>query len=288
MAEDDNNNNSNLLILLCSVHPSRLAAASVTVLLTTLEDGVWLVPLVLHASSRTIAVVHALTFVTTFTLLSLSIGLATVLILQQATASGGKTNLERHQQDGALFSAVGATLCWLIAAVLYYKAWSRRRRRERQQAEQRRLSDAVTAAMFEPVDDMTPARSKYDEVVEYGSVPSGGNDEDENDNNETPAASAAEDENHHLQIWLVVSLTIVGALDEISYFPGLVVGKVFSVAELTLGTAIASLLILLIVCVALAPCRPVLEFLDRIPLFMVVALFATILTISAVWEYTHG
>jgi len=286
MAEDDYTNN-NLLILICSVHLGRLATASVTVLLTTLEDGVWLVPLVLHAASRTIAAVHALTFVTTFTLLSLSIGLATVLILQQATASGGKTSLELRQEGGALLSAVGAILCWLIAAILYYKAWRKRQRRERQQAEQRRLSDAETAAMFEPVDDMAPARSKHDEVVEYGSIPSGGNDEDDNDNNETPAASAAEDENHHLQIWLVVSLTIVGALDEISYFPGLVVGKVFSVAELTLGTAIASLLILLIVCVALAPCRPVLDFLDRIPLFTVVALFATILTISAVWEYTH-
>jgi len=256
---------------LFSIQLGRLVGAAVTILLTTLEDGVWLVPLVLKASSFTIAGIHAVTFVVTFTLLSLSIGLVTTFAMEQAAA-------DNLQDQGVLFSAAGAALCWLIAGILYLRAWMKRRRRQREQAERRRLSEAETAALFAPVDSSRQIDTHEEPLAVYRSVESGDNDNGDAD-------QPGQEDEHRLQICLVISLTVVGAIDEVSYFPALIVGDVFSVAELTLGTILASLSILLIVCVALAPCGPVLDFLDSIPLYVVVFVFAILLTVQSIWEY---
>jgi len=274
-----------------SIHLGRLSGAAATVLLTTLEDGVWLVPLVVQATSCTVALTHAAAFVVTFTLLSFSIGLITTFLVIQGQAT--QVVEHRLENQDVLLSAAGAALCWLIAAVLYYRAW-RKRRRRRQQAElQRQASESETAAMFAPVDSSRQvlvgvaaagagAEPSANPPI-YGSVQSSTIAEKENENDDERSEGE-----HQLQIWLVISLTIVGAIDEVSYFPALIVGEVFSVAELTLGTTLASLLILFIVCVALAPFGPVLEFLDRIPLYAVVMFFAIILTVDAVWHYVIG
>ena len=77
-----------------------------------------------------------------------------------------------------------------------------------------------------------------------------------------------------------MSLTALGSLDEISYFPPLILGGIFSPAELVLGTFLAALCMVLIVVLALQPCKPCMECLDRIPLYAVVTVFAILLTVE--------
>ena len=263
-----------------SIHLGGLAGAAVTVLLTTLEDAIWLVPLILKASTKTIGVLHAATFIATFTLLSLSIGLVTKLALKQ-------TQVENLKRQDFVLAAAGALLCWIVAAILYYRAWRKRQKRLlREKEEWARQSDLESAALFEPVDSsrtITSSGPALSLASGYGSADSPSEALLENGGSEESSQPESQQ-----QIWLVISLTVIGALDEVSYFPALIVGDVFSVAELTLGTALASVVILLIVCFALAPCRPALEFLDEIPLYGVVFVFAIILSSDALWQWYSG
>ena len=82
----------------------------------------------------------------------------------------------------------------------------------------------------------------------------------------------------------VVSLTALGSLDEVSYFPSLVLGSVFSPLDLCLGTLVASCIILLAISLLLSTCGPLLHWLDRIPLYGIVAAFALVLTVSVVLD----
>ena len=270
--------------MLFSIHLGRLAGASVTVLLTTLEDAVWLVPLILE-TTRCVGVAHAAIFVATFTLLAFSLGLFTALVLKQA-------QVENLQKEDFLLAMAGSLLCWVIAAILYYNEWRKRRKYQNERDERLRQSDAEAAAMFQPADSsrqIVHSGAPLESTPAYGSVVDSSFEpliEDYNGNNSEHGSDEASSRREKgLQIWLVIALTIVGAIDEVCYFPALVVGKVFSVAELTLGTLLASLAILMIVCVALAPCKPVLEFLDRIPLYAIVVLFAIIMTVDALWHW---
>jgi hypothetical protein len=79
-------------------------------------------------------------------------------------------------------------------------------------------------------------------------------------------------------VWMIMSLTTLGALDEISYFPALLVGNVFSPSELCIGTLLASGIILVIVLMFLSKFKPLVDFLDSIPLYGIVGIFAVILT----------
>jgi cadmium resistance protein CadD (predicted permease) len=81
--------------------------------------------------------------------------------------------------------------------------------------------------------------------------------------------------------WTVMSMTFIGALDEISYFPALLVGHIFTEWQLLLGTFLAACLILVIITTFLAQCQPLMEWLDGIPLYGIVSMFATVLTIGA-------
>ena len=83
-------------------------------------------------------------------------------------------------------------------------------------------------------------------------------------------------------VWMVISLTTLGALDEISYFPTLLLGDIFSPYELLLGTLLASILILMIVVLYLRKMKPLVDFLDSIPLYGIVGMFAIILTVGLV------
>jgi hypothetical protein len=237
----------------------RLLAASVTVLVTTLEDAVWLVPLTL---SNRYAILHAFAFVLTFTCLSLCVGLIT-LGLERAT-------VETLKHQDVVLAAAGAVLCWIVTTVLFFKEWCKKRHRR-----QEVLQDSSGENLFLPVEE---------DDMEYGSTsgheardgPNGVN------NRLQPEAKQGP------QVWLVMALTVIGAIDEVSYFPGLIAGKVFSVLELTIATTIASLEILAIVIFFLAPCKPVIDFLELVPLYVIVGLFAIILTVQALWGYFLG
>lgn len=78
----------------------------------------------------------------------------------------------------------------------------------------------------------------------------------------------------------VISFTILGALDEISYFPALIMGNIFTPLDLCIGTFLASILILCMISLLLVHCKPLVDFLNRIPLHMIVGMFAAVLTIG--------
>lgn len=227
---------------------SRLFGATATIIVTTLQDCVFLVPFVLNAPNTRIAIIHAVVFVSSFVILSAVVGLLT-LILDQALA-------EFVEGRDYVFGIIGASLCWVFAAYLYYRSWRERQEQGTQIAgEQERLSD----------DD-----EKYGAIEEQKETP--GDDLD---------THLSEQEAHP---WMLVSLTVLGALDEISYFPGLILGGIFTVPELCLGTMLASLCILIIVLFFLAPCSSMLSLLERIPLYGIVAFFAILLSLQVVWE----
>ena len=82
------------------------------------------------------------------------------------------------------------------------------------------------------------------------------NDEENDDVNKIPSTPS---------ISMVIFFTTMGALDEISYFPALIMGKIFTPIELCVGAFIAAVLILSVISLFLAQCQPFVDCLDRIP-----------------------
>jgi hypothetical protein len=235
-----------------------LIGATVTVLVTTLDDSVWLLPFVgtssLNIKTR---LLHAGIF--TLTLLGLAFTCCLLAIaLERGLSSVNKMDEETLEIKLELVAVV---ICWLLAGGFFLRKLHRRRQR-RQQHTDNESSTNVT----------------------YGSVP-----QEEPTSKQNMEAQHADDEWDRLptspQPWTVVTLTTVGFLDEISYFPALVIGKVFSVLELCLGTLLAALLMLVIQAYLANFCKPLIAFLDnRVPLYGIIALFATLLTLHVIWD----
>ena len=234
-----------------------LAEATLTILVTTLEDCVWLVPLVAQASSPQIAFAHGAIFVATFVGLSVAICAAAVL-LQEGLA-------QQMESADLVLEAVGAILCWSLAAFFYYKAWSKKKRKQRQrEQEELRRADTEYGAVVAPELQGLTVKSQAEHHA--GSF------------------ETTEPTTDSIQAWMIISLTVAGSLDEISYFPSLVVGKIFTPTELCLGTLLASLLILALVDLLVRRCTRCLHVLDQIPLYAVIGLFAVILTVEVLWD----
>jgi cadmium resistance protein CadD (predicted permease) len=227
----------------------RLVAATLTVALTTADDAVWLVPYV--ASNRLAIqhrIIHAFLFVGT---------LESMVLLCVLTAE----TIRSFVTNDYILGAIGATLCWSIALFLYIKKMLKKRRRDIQQAEA-------------PLNN----NSSLDDGSSYGSVPQRAPDFSDD-------ANMRDERGVSLSPWTVVSLTFLGALDEVSYFPSLLLGKVFSPFDLCLGTLLAACLVLSVVTLFLSRCQPLLNWLDRIPLYAVLFVFATILTVDVIVDY---
>ena len=97
------------------------------------------------------------------------------------------------------------------------------------------------------------------------------NDEDESSDRDIPSTPS---------IRMIISLTTLGALDEMCYFPVLLVGHVFSPVQLCVGTILASGIILVVVLMFFSKFKPLVDFLDKIPLYGIVAMFAAMLTVA--------
>jgi hypothetical protein len=263
---------------------SGVLEATFTVALTTLEDCVWLVPLVAQASSSTVGILHGLVFVATF--LALSIATCIVaLVLQEGVA-------QYVEETDILFEAFGAALCWVIGGYFYWKAYTKRRARK------------LARAQREP--PMSIKLIGDSEEQTYGSVPAGPSSHSGTHNNallaHAPDSNLTEESRDYVddssgevdsygadsitpfQPWTIISLTIAGSLDEISYFPGLIVGQIFTPVELCLGTLFASLLILALVDLLVRRFAGCLTILDKVPLHGVIFAFAILLTVDVLWD----
>ena len=259
-----------------------LLGATATVFATTLEDAVWLVPYVGFSSrfSKTSRIVHAITFVLTLEMLAIGAVLAAIAIEAGATFQWGNkkdtsnSNSNTQERTEIVLGSVGAILCWTLALYYYIKKMQKRRRKEREQQERAQAEETVGLVTSD-------AFQQNQRFGSYGSSDyENNNNNDSDDNNEEQ-----HDDNHaHDSMGTVMSLTFVGALDEISYFPALIVGHIFTPLQICLGTLLATLLILTVVTTCLARCKPLADCLDRIPIYAVVALFGTILTLGVLYD----
>jgi hypothetical protein len=234
-----------------------LVGATLTVLVTTLDDSVWLLPFV-GASSLSLdaRLVHAGVFLLTLEGLAIACCLVAVAIRAGFASTMNADQLE-HKLE---FLAV--LICWALAAGFFLKKLHKKR--QRQQAKDKKKESGSMEITLENF-----------EQTSYGSVSQQdaeeGHEDDEEEWQKIPSSQ---------QPWTVVTLTSVGFLDEISYFPALIVGNVFSAWELCIGTLLAGLLMLCIQVFLAKQCKPLIDFLDnRVPLYGIIALFATILTL---------
>jgi membrane protein implicated in regulation of membrane protease activity len=242
-----------------------VVGATATILLTTLDDCVWLVPFVVQADTRSIAWQHAGIFAATLISLTTTVSIVTV-ILQQGfhRVVGVAPGTTSSSMDfDLIWSCVGAVLCWSLAAYFFYRSWQKKKRRQREAEERHKREEAASESLI----------TSQNIYTSYGMA-----DDVRADEEGSPMAVSS------AQPWTVISLTLLGALDEVSYFPALVVGKVFTVAELVLGTVLTVAIMLFIVVQCLSQCRPLLDLLDRIPLYAVVTAFAILLTAEVVWD----
>ncbi|GAX16937.1 hypothetical protein FisN_5Hh314 [Fistulifera solaris] len=146
-----------------------------------------------------------------------------------------------------VLQGTGALLCWLLAGYLLYRSLQKQTRRQQQQQS------------FDPNEAMplvTPPSSQIGAIDDDVTQP-----------------------------WMVVTMTFVGSLDEIMYFPGLLLGHLFTAWELCLGAFLAGCIMLLVVLTCLRQSQPLMNFLDRIPLYVVVAVFAVVMTVQLIQEW---
>ena len=241
--------------------------AAVTVFLTTLDDTVWLLPFVGSRSlTRTVRVLHALTFAATLLSLSIICCLVAVVIEKGFAATVDPELLEFR------LSLLGVLLCWMIAGGFYWKSYIKRQRRQKQREAAAADPEEVTLESFEQRAQM------------YGSVRSQDEDSDEEID-----ASEWEELPNGARPLTVVTLTSIGFLDEVSYFPTLILGNIFSVWELCLGTFIASFVMIAIQAFLAREFKPLIDFLDRrVPLYGIILAFAVILTLHLILENVVG
>jgi len=245
------------------------------VLVTTLDDAVWLVPFVVRQRSRVVAALHATVFCATLVGMAATVSIATVLLEQHSLAAVAL------RDDTVWTTALGVTLCWSLATFLWYRSMRKRQRqREHLLAQQRDDSFSAVSMISDHPDnniqtEVDPLLLVVDTTTATTKNGGDGRDNDRRDHHNHDAI---------FRPWMVISLTFLGSLDEISYFPSLLLGGIFTPAELCLGTLVAALTMVVVVVVFLRPCQPLMEALDKIPLYAIVSLFATLLTVELVWD----
>jgi hypothetical protein len=116
--------------------------------------------------------------------------------------------------------------------------------------------------------------------LDYGSS----SNSDENTLDPTTDREESTNRITRLHVITVMTLTIIGALDEVSYFPSLLLGHIFTPYEMIIGTILASVMELLVVFFFLSSCQPILHFLDQIPIYLVIMLFAILLSCEVLWD----
>lgn len=233
-----------------------ILGATATVLVTTLEDCVWLVPFVVQAPTATTAWIHVLTFLLTFEGLAVGTSLLAVFV---DDITGG---------TDIFLGILGAIICWSLAIFLYVRALRKRNRRQQEQESREHTANKESD-------------SNYGSLLVTSDPENLQNIEEKQDDNEFVGLMQQSD---LPRPWLIVTLTVLGSLDEVSYFPALIIAGIFTPVDLCVATLLASLIILIVLCFFLTPCQPLLDLLDRIPLYGIVGLFAILLTLQVIWE----
>ena len=229
---------------------SRAILGVVFVFVTTADDAVWLVPVLRDHNNR---LIHAIAFILTLQVACLISWLICVAFTFGLLSFSPyvKTNYERTIQ------LIAIIITWTIALYFFvkkmWKTWKKRNHH---------YQTLNTANVNINVAD----NSHYDAIprVESPVVMLTGN----------------ENETKFSQIYFVITMTLLGALDEIACFPSLMMGGTFTIQELSFGCLVASILVLFVVFFLLKTCKCILDTMDSIPLFVIVAFIACIQTVE--------
>lgn len=246
-----------------------IVAATLMVAATTADDAIWLVPYTSPSLPTCTRLVHGALFVVTLEfLVCCCVVLATWLqwaVITTTSPSEGKWGEE------AILGSIGAGICFAIALLLYIRKWLKQRRRKGQVMLHRATTKKISN-MYGSTDGSQDFRDR--DECEFMQGDTSGEDEGE-DEDTVPSRTSS---------WTVISLTTIGALDEVSYFPSLLLGKIFTPLDLCVGAFFAACIILAVVTLFLSQCKPVLDWLDRIPLYVIVLAFALALTASVILD----
>jgi hypothetical protein len=275
-----------------------ILGATATIFLTTCDDCVWLVPYLSTVTypNVSIRIQHATLFA--MTLLSLTSTAVIITYLFQFLISkrliqngqSSSSSLEATQNSNTtkkyeiVFESIGAAFGWCLAIYFYYKSWCKRQRKRLRQQQKEEEQNVIVATTTDASVQPPPieASSSSGAVSEASPlIPSMTSTiiDSTHDPMDTSSTSGT-----FANYCTIITLTISGALDEVSYFPSLLLGHVFTGPELIIGTLITVILLLLIVTQLLHYCQPMLQCLDRIPLYAIISLYSILLTINIIIE----
>jgi hypothetical protein len=245
-----------------------LVGATLTVLVTTLDDSVWLLPFVGSSSlSLDARLVHAGVFLLTLE------GLAIACCLVALAIRAGFASTMSAEQLELKLEFLAVLICWLLSVGFFLNKLHKKRQRQQKEEQQAKNKEKESESMKIRLDSFD--QTKYGSVSQQDAE-QGHEDEEEEEWQNIPSSQ---------QPCTVVTLTSVGFLDEISYFPTLIIGNIFSIWELCIGTLLAGLLMLCIQVFLAKQCKPLIDFLDnRVPLYGIIAIFATIITVNWIWD----
>jgi hypothetical protein len=205
---------------------------------------------------------------------------------------GAVDTLDTLEAAEIWLEGIAVVLCWSLALGFCIKKKLKRRRRRLQQQKRESKSER-TALVPESSSDTSftmeaegTEQKSFPEESNFWSRSVGRDEATPMDGCIAPSMIPVETGSHSTgQPCTVVSLTTLGFLDEISYFPTLILGGILTVWELILGTFVAGLLMLAIQVFLATQCKPWIEWLGRhVPLHAIIALFATLLTVHWVWD----
>ncbi len=245
-----------------------IVAATLMVAATTADDAIWLVPYTSPSLPACTRFVNGALFV--FTLEFLVCCCVVVAYWLQwvvaTTDDGGIAELssESKWSEEVILGSIGAGICYSIALVLYIRKWLKRRRRNEVHVQLHRASTNKISNTY--------GTAQVDRDHEEHE-PFQCNDEHDDEEDTVPTRPSP---------WAVISFTTIGALDEVSYFPSLLLGKILSPLDLCVGTILAACIVLVVVTFFLSHCKPILDWLDRIPLYGIAFAFALALTTSVI------
>ena len=269
-----------------------LFAATITVLVTTLDDSVWLISFVGTGSVPMKArIIHAITFACT--LLSLSI-LCCLLAVGIKAGFFIATITQDPEILEIKLEALAVLICWLLAFGFCIRKVCRKRYR---------MLHGETTTTTTTTNIRTQNNSNN--RANYGSLADSSDDDDDGNNNKKDTvgnpqddeenggsdSSNDDDETNWRQIptsaqpYTVITLTAIGFLDEISYFPAVILGNIFDIYQLCLGTLFAAIIMLCIQAFLANQCSPLVKCLDdHVPLYGIIGIFAIVLTIHLILD----
>ena len=267
-----------------------VASAAGLIFITTADDAVWLVPYLSPTRFTKCAITaHAFSFCCALQVIIWAMAVAVRM------AHHGALNFYSGSDIDRLMQHIGCAIAWIISIYSSVKAYRKyhRKARERQlyelqQTTRMPANDPKPGPSYTAIstgNDVEIASTDMEPLQFYGSINE--QQEDQMKNNEAAHGGTSPSPRAGPTLASVstcVWLSLIGCLDELSYFPSLLLTKTYTVWQLSIGALIATISIVSALTLARRFCSPWLKIFDRIPLYLVTIAFAVYMTLGLVWD----